>query len=569
MMKIQHLGLAFFMRAALLFCCVLVAACRDAPTASGQPSFGDDNIQILGRYAARDDGVQMAWPGAGITVRFEGRTLSLTIEDDGRGMMDVHINGQEVAPLMLKSGTHNYTIVSAETASVYDVTVTRRTEVFDTGTFTIKGVQMEGESLPPPSASSDRKMLFLGDSITAGFGVRGDTKTCQYAPETNAPLLSYGGLTAKTLGARAHYIAISGRGVVYNWDDNPMPVMPAQIDLALADHPDGPRWDHSAFQPDIVVTLLGTNDWSVIDPGRNKFRTGYRDMLAGLRARFPDAHIVTVSGPLLGGAQGAAIRDGIDWAMDALDDPHISTLDLSLSNTGLVWSCNSHPGRDSMAKMARELSTHITARTPWELAGPLPDIAPSDLPPDGAAHFKKRVAEIDAAPLTDGGVMLIGDSITEAWLWQDGVFPADVVTNHGVGWDNTGGVLARLPQMTRHNPDQIFIKIGTNDISQGVPKAEIVANVDTLLSKLKAVFPQAEIYMQSILPRESDKRDIIAQINADYREMVQKHGVDWVDLTPLFAAPDGTLLPELTDDGLHLRAEGYRIWADHLAQYTR
>ena len=131
---------------------------------------------------------------------------------------------------------------------------------------------------------------------------------------------------------------------MYNWDANPEAVMPAQLDFALPDHGELGLWDHSQFMPQVIVTLLGTNDWSVINPGQDQFRSGYRDMLKDLRHRFPDAHIVAVGGPLLDGEKGASIRDGIDWAMAQLEDANISSLDLTLYDGALKWSCNSHPG---------------------------------------------------------------------------------------------------------------------------------------------------------------------------------------------------------------------------------
>jgi len=159
-------------------------------------------------------------------------------------------------------------------------------------------------------------VIFVGDSITAGFGVRGETKSCDYLPATNAPLMGYAALSADILGADYHLIAISGRGVVYNWDNNPNPVMPVQIDLTLADDPNGEKWDHSRFQADIIVIALGTNDWSVINPGKEKFRAGYLSLLRDLRARYKDAHIIAVNGPLLDGDKKASVRDGIDYAID-------------------------------------------------------------------------------------------------------------------------------------------------------------------------------------------------------------------------------------------------------------
>jgi len=429
-----------------------------------------------------------------------------------------------------------------------------------------------GEFMPLPPRT--RKMLFLGDSITAGFGVAGTTKACDNAPKLHAPLDSYAFLTADAFNADAHLIAISGRGVIHNWDANPAPVMPAQIDFALPDTPDV-KWEHAQFQPDAVVVLRGTNDWSVIDPGQAAFRAGYRDMLSALRANYADAHIVTVGGPLLTGKKGAAIRDGRDWALAELGDANMSSLEVELADYGVIWSCNYHPGITSMKKMANALTDHLEAVLGWEgedIPMPLTIKAPSVLPEGGQAHFGKRLEEVSEKMPISSGTVLIGDSITEAWMWQADkeTYPFDLpVRNHGVSWDVTEGAVLRLPLVEPSAPEQIFIKIGTNDISLGVPLAEMETHFEALLAGLREQEPQAEIYVQSVLPREADKLEKIAAVNAMQSKITKKYDATYIDLTEIFAAPDGTLKAELTYDGLHLNDAGYAVWGKALLPYVK
>ena len=518
---------------------------------------------------------QMGWPGSGLRFRYQGEGSSISVEDDGRGLMDVVVNGDRRV-LPLKAGLNEYSIIEPMQAGTYDVQITRRSEFYDTGLFTISGPTFEspaaGEFRLLPAFQTDRKILFLGDSITAGFGVGGDTKDCANTPALHSPTESYAMLTADMFEAEPHLIAISGRGVVHNWDGNPAPVMPAQIDFALPEDPESANWDHSQFMPDVVVTLLGTNDWSVINPGEEKFRKGYRDMLAELRQRFPKAHIVTVGGPLLGGEQGDAIRDGIDGAMADLGDSNISTLDLTLYNGLLKWSCNSHPGRNSMRKMANELSAHISEVKGWSYEPlsmpPIHAVKPPDyMWPDGKAHFNSRLPEIDAQPVLMGGVLLAGDSITEGWLGYDIDLGADV-SNHGIGWDTVTGLKNRLPQILRHTPDKLFILIGTNDIGYDHRKVDVMtAELRDILQTLKRENPQTKIYLQSVMPREAETMAAVNAVNTAYQALAAEQGITYIDLTPTFAAPDGTLREEMTYDGLHLNLAGYRAWSKVLKFY--
>lgn len=549
----------------LAFAGLLLWACQPQ-TLTAEPFEGDSSemntagsFRPLGRYVLTESGgYQMGWPASGLALTFHGKTLSSTITDSGEGIMDLSVNGQ-MSTLELGAGTNSYTLIESPTKQRFDVELTRRTEAHDTGLFTIESIQSDGEV--KPLVTPERKILFLGDSITAGFGLRGDTEDCEYAPETNAPLQSYASLTADQFGAEAQLIAISGRGVVYNWDDNPASVMPLQIDSALPDN--GEQWDDNLFRPDVIVAALGTNDWSVVNPGVEKFRLGYKNMLRDLREQFPKAHIVTVSGPLLEGDKQEAAHNGINQAMNELRDPNISTVDLTLSETGLKWGCQYHPGRDSMKKMANQLGVHIAEQTKWTYPAIQMPIKPQHgLAEDGKKVFAERLSEIKALPEMRGGTLLAGDSITQGWLWQD-LLDGDT-SNHGIGWDTAVGLHARLPEVLRHRPDQMFILIGTNDIGYGHTAQQVAGPVKSFIESASQVTPETKIYLQSILPRERGAISIVEEYNDALENVAAETGATYLDLTPEFAASDGTLRRDYTTDGLHLNEAGYRVWADIL-----
>ncbi|CAM3646988.1 GDSL-type esterase/lipase family protein [Litorimonas haliclonae] len=550
----------------LAFAGLFLWACQPQ-TLTAEPSEIDSSertavgsFRPLGRYVLTESGgYQMGWPASGLALTFHGKTLTSTITDSGEGIMDLSVNGQ-MSTLELGAGTNRYTLIESPTKQTFDVKLTRRTESYDTGLFTIESVQSDGEVLPTPAPK--KKILFLGDSITAGFGLHGDTKDCAYAPKTNAPLQSYAKLAAGQFGAEVQLIAISGRGVVHNWDDNPAPVMPLQIDSALPDN--GEQWDDNLFRPDVIVAALGTNDWSVQNPGMEKFRLGYKNMLRDLRAQFPRAHIVTVSGPLLEGGKREAAKDGINWAMNELRDPEISTVDLTLSETGLKWACQYHPGRDSMKNMANQLGAHIADQMDWTYPAIQMPIKPQhDLADDGKKVFTERLSEIRELPELRGGTLLAGDSITQGWRWQKNLLDGEI-SNHGIGWDTAVGLHARLPEVLRHRPDQMFILIGTNDIGYGHTAQQVAGPVKSFIERASEVTPETKIYLQSILPRESGSLPLVQTYNDALKSVAAETGVEYLDLTANFAAQDGTLRKDLSTDGLHLNEDGYKVWADIL-----
>lgn len=185
-----------------------------------------------------------------------------------------------------------------------------------------------------------------------------------------------------------------------------------------------------------------------------------------------------------------------------------------------------------------------------------------DLAEAGKKVFKERLKDIKALPVMTRGTLLAGDSITQGWRSYD--FLEGAVSNHGIGWDTAVGLEARLPEVLRHKPDQMFILIGTNDISYGHTAQDVAGHVKSFIEAFSNESPTTKIYLQSILPREKEALPIVRQYNDALKEMVSETDAKYLDLTSAFAAQDGTLRADLSVDGLHLNEAGYKIWADIL-----
>jgi len=198
-------------------------------------------------------------------------------------------------------------------------------------------------------------------------------------------------------------------------------------------------------------------------------------------------------------------------------------------------------------------------------------IAPSAwMMADGQTHFNKRVAEIDALGPKPGGVLLVGDSITEGWMWRD--FPYDgPVANHGVGWDVSEGVLARNPQILREDPKAVFVMIGTNDLSYDRTPDQILPPLKSALVSYAQQWPNAKIYLQSVLPRNGQWDKSVTALNAALPNLAKDRAlagrVLYIDLTPIMGTSPDALRETYTYDGIHLTDEGYAAWGEALRPY--
>src|SRR5262249_20179368 len=118
-----------------------------------------------------------------------------------------------------------------------------------------------------PSAPPARRIEIIGDSITCGYGDQGDSATCPFTADTEDESMAYGARAARLLGAAHTRIDWSGLGLTRNYGGATKDIVPALWERTIATDP-ASRWPFAAPPPDVVVVNLGSNDFSVGDPGR-------------------------------------------------------------------------------------------------------------------------------------------------------------------------------------------------------------------------------------------------------------------------------------------------------------
>jgi len=174
--------------------------------------------------------------------------------------------------------------------------------------------------------------------------------------------------------------------------------------------------------------------------------------------------------------------------------------------------------------------------------------------------------------LPKGGIILLGDSLTEVGPWEE-LLPGVRVRNRGIRGDTTRGLLHRLNEIIEAEPEKIFLLIGINDLKARVPPREIAANYARILDQLLAGCPGTTIYAQSVLPTHNDlfaaNYEEVEGLNERIAELANKRKLPYLNLYPHFKVhgnqPDYTYF----SDGIHLTAAGYLRWAKLLAPHLR
>jgi len=187
-------------------------------------------------------------------------------------------------------------------------------------------------------------------------------------------------------------------------------------------------------------------------------------------------------------------------------------------------------------------------------------------------YYQGRMELFNTLPLQKKAIVFLGNSITERGAWGE-LLPGVKVMNRGIGGDNTFGVLARLDGIVKAVPRKLFLLIGINDLSRGLPREVILENYDHIVAYIRTHSPKTKIYIQSVLPLYEpfttaaylkNKKDSILQLNVGIRKIAEKYGLPYINLHEIFADANGDLVKELTADGIHLKPAAYGIWVDFL-----
>jgi lysophospholipase L1-like esterase len=188
----------------------------------------------------------------------------------------------------------------------------------------------------------------------------------------------------------------------------------------------------------------------------------------------------------------------------------------------------------------------------------------------GLYSFEAELYE--SYPHSKKDIVFLGNSITDRVDWNELLGRADV-HNRGISGDITFGVLQRLNEVIDGHPAKVFILIGINDISRNIPDSVILRNYGKIVRRIKAGSPRTQIYFQTLLPVNNEftqfrnhynKDEHILWLNEQIKALGTQESIRVIDLHPHFLDRNGKLDPKYTEDGLHLNAEGYKVWANIL-----
>lgn len=163
-----------------------------------------------------------------------------------------------------------------------------------------------------------------------------------------------------------------------------------------------------------------------------------------------------------------------------------------------------------------------------------------------------------------------------AVIAAQGVSPGGALTSECI---STGG--SRVTMLTaaksKGERSKVYIMLGANALDYD--EATLIAGYTDFLLAVKAEYPEAVIYVQSILPvtatvnnvypSKNINNDRIAEYNKAICRMATANGAHYVDVAQGIVDENGMLPTSASPlDGMHLSPEYYLKWFDYLRSHT-
>jgi acyl-CoA thioesterase I len=192
-------------------------------------------------------------------------------------------------------------------------------------------------------------------------------------------------------------------------------------------------------------------------------------------------------------------------------------------------------------------------------------------PADKKVPAKKNIVDSAAKMKT---IVFFGNSLTAGY----GVGPSDAypaliqnkidslklnyrVINAGVSGETSSGGLGRIDWVLRQKVDVFVLELGGNDGLRGIPISTTIKNLQAIIDKVKAKYPDVKILLEGMqIPPNLGQQYTMAFKNI-YPDLAARNHIA---LVPFLLKNVGGNPKLNQQDGIHPTAEGHKIVAQNV-----
>ena len=336
----------------------------------------EEDVKYFGRTYAENGARYFSWSNSGFQFSFYGTDATATLKAiqhtagsaTETAYVKIYVDGVLSKDVALAETSTDVVLASGLAAGEHTVKVIKRTSAYYTQVELSK-IQLDtGSEIRQTQKYYERKMLFIGDNLTIGYGSMVTNANVaagsvpKYSTAIEDSTISYAGLTADYFGAENMTVGLAGgRGIVKNNGGSTSHTAPRFFEYLDYRAKRDVAYDHTQYDPDVVVINLGNYDENA-GVSAEDFRFGCRNFIRQVRAAYPNAKIVYAYG-FCSNSYAATIQDVIAELNNAGDrDIYYTALtSISAAEKGV----SGHPTKEAHVARSKQLIAAVEKITGW------------------------------------------------------------------------------------------------------------------------------------------------------------------------------------------------------------
>jgi len=191
-----------------------------------------------------------------------------------------------------------------------------------------------------------------------------------------------------------------------------------------------------------------------------------------------------------------------------------------------------------------------------------------------APEPETRKEKTDSSGVKMKNIVFFGNSLTAGYgVDPSEAFPALIqlkvdslhlpykVINAGLSGETSAGGKNRIDWVLNQRVDIFFLELGGNDGLRGIPVKETQKNLQSIIDKVKARYPQAELVLVGILVPPNMGATYSNEFRAVFQTLADKNKLRFL---PFLLEGVGGIADLNQPDGIHPTARGHKIVAENV-----
>jgi len=187
---------------------------------------------------------------------------------------------------------------------------------------------------------------------------------------------------------------------------------------------------------------------------------------------------------------------------------------------------------------------------------------------------EKKIEADSTTQMLKKMIVFFGNSLTAGYgLSPEEAFPALIqhkidslglaykVINAGVSGETSSGGNSRIDWILRQRVDVFMLELGANDGLRGIPLSETRKNLQSIIDRVKAKYPQAKILLAGMQIPPNMGATYTTEFRNIFPELATKNGIA---LIPFLLEGVGGEIKLNQDDGIHPTLEGHKVLAENV-----